>query len=63
MSNRKRWATKQEAEKFIADALEGGRTGLSFCAACDFLGYNPREKVEEYERLHKKGRKNNKGAK
>ena len=63
MSNRKRWATKQEAEKFATSAMEGGRTGLSFCAACDFLGWNPREKVEEFERLRKQKRKNKKEAK
>ena len=43
MNNRKRWASKEEAKEFATKALQEGRTGLSFCAACDYLGWKAAE--------------------
>lgn len=33
MNNRKRWASKEEAEKYAIKALREGNVGLSYCAA------------------------------
>ncbi len=39
MNDRKRWASKEEAEQYAIKAFNEGRTGLSFWAACDYLGW------------------------
>ena len=44
MNNRKRWSSKEEAEKYAIKALREGNVGLSYCAACDYLGCNPDNK-------------------
>ena len=45
MANNKRWATKQEAEEFIDKCFKDGNFGLSYCAACDFVGKEPVKSV------------------
>ena len=44
MNTRKRWATKKEAEDYAIKAFQDGNVGLSYCAACDFLGWSPTDK-------------------
>ena len=39
MNNRKRWNNKEEAVRYAHKALDEGNRGLSFCAACDYLGF------------------------
>lgn len=41
MSNNKRWNTKEEAQEYVSNSKN---YGLTFCAACDFLGINPNER-------------------
>ena len=41
MNNRKRWPTKEAAKEYAIKALDEGRLGLTFCAALDFLGWDP----------------------
>ena len=47
MNNRKRWANKEEAEKYIEKCFRTNNFGLSYCAACDYLGLVPNEYKEE----------------
>ena len=44
--SRKRWASEEEAREFAVKAFHEGKTGLSFWAACDYIGWTP-------ERVHK----------
>ena len=39
MSKRKRWASKEEAEAYVHKALQENNLGLSFWAACDYIGW------------------------
>ena len=48
MSDRKRWASKEEAQKYAVAALQNGNKGLSFWAACDYLGWSIK-KVQNYD--------------
>ena len=43
MSNRKRWASKEEARQYAIKAFHERRMGLSFWAACDYIGWSPKE--------------------
>ncbi len=54
MNQRKKWATKEAAKEYVAKALKEGKTGLTFCAACDFLGWVPTEVIERHKENTKK---------
>ncbi len=41
MAENKRWKTKEEAQEYISKAIQENNLGLSYCAACDFLGAEP----------------------
>ncbi len=56
MNQRKKWATKEAAKEYVAKALKEGKTGLTFCAACDFLGWVPTEVIERHKESTKKHR-------
>ena len=43
MNDNKRWKTKEEAKEYISNACKNHNFGLSYCAACDFLGIDPSE--------------------
>lgn len=43
VNSRKRWASKEEARNFAFKAFHEGRTGLSFWAACDYIGWTPKK--------------------
>lgn len=43
MDKRKRWTTKEEARRYASKAFNEGRRGLSFWAACDYIGWTPTE--------------------
>ena len=40
MSDRKRWANKEEAYAFAKEAEKSGKLGMSYAAACDYLGWD-----------------------
>ena len=53
---RKRWATKDEAKAYALKAESNKNTGLTYCAACDFLKWDVaarREALAEKERKSK----------
>lgn len=41
MSNKKKWANKEEARSYAIKASRDGNRGLTFCAACDYIGWAP----------------------
>ena len=41
MNNRKKWANKEEAKHYAIKASRDGNRGLTFCAACDYVGWTP----------------------
>lgn len=53
MSNQKRWANKEEAKTYMNKLLKEGKTGLSFCAVCDFLGLVPVDVIEAHKTAKK----------
>ena len=57
MNKRIRWASKEEAKQYALSAESKGNMGLSYCAACDFLGWNVaarRKLLEENKKSSKK---------
>ena len=46
LNQRKRWADKAEAKTYALQAERTGKMGLSYCAACDFLGWNVQARRE-----------------
>ena len=50
MCENKRWASREEAEKYAYKAFREGRTGLPFWAACDFLAWTA-EKFNNIKRF------------
>ncbi len=58
MEKRKKWATKDEAKAYLTRAKKAHNFGLSFCAACDFLGLDPKkQREEEQDKKEKRKRK------
>ena len=60
MNTRKRWENKAVASAYATQAVKEGHTGLGYCAACDYLGWNPVEKkaqIIEQEKEKKKKEK------
>lgn len=49
MSQRKRWAIKEEARNYISKCFNENHFGLKYCAACDFLGVD----AVKYRERHK----------
>ena len=52
MSDNRRWKTKEEAEEFVSNAIKNHNYGLSYCAACDFLGIDPSKDNESAKQFH-----------
>lgn len=40
LKTRQRWASKEEAYAFAKKAEKSGNLGMSYAAACDFLGWD-----------------------
>ena len=53
MNQRKKWATREAAKAHIFQAERRGNMGLSYCAACDFLGWNVQARREYLEACEK----------
>ena len=47
MENRNRWANKEEAKEYIQKCFQTNIFGLSYCAACDFVGIGSPAKYRE----------------
>lgn len=47
---KKRWTNKEEAKEYISSCIREGNLGLSFCAACDFVGEKPttEDKIKQF---------------
>ena len=50
---KKRWQNKEEAEKYIQKCFQNNNFGLSYCAACDYVGIkNPAEYRNKIKSSH-----------
>ena len=39
-NSRQKWATKEEAKSYALKAEKSKNMGLTYCAACDYLGWD-----------------------
>ena len=47
-----RWATKEEAKEYIDKCFKTQNFGLSYCAACDYVGLVPNEHKEYIKHIY-----------